>query len=99
MPTSNNPILVRKKVYDSTGVFYYLEEEKVGVKARQVDQKRNGLFGLFYKSDANFYEINTENFSLRANPILNFKYGDGADDSSIIFQNTRGAEIRGMGKM
>lgn len=93
---SNDYMLYRKKVYDSTGVFYHLEEEKSNTGADQFKNKRNGLFGVFYKSDANFYEINTEDFNLRVNPIINFRYGNAANDESIIFQNTRGAEIRGL---
>ena len=94
--SANDLIYDRKKVYDSTGVFYHLEENKKKLEENEIEKKRRGIFGHFYKSDANFYELNTEDFNLRVNPILNLKYGNGADDPSIIFQNTRGAEIRGL---
>lgn len=93
--STNDLIYDRKKVYDSTGVFYHLEDEIIQTEKNQLEKKKKGVFGQFYKSDANFYEVNTDNFTLRANPILNLKYGNGADDPSIIFQNTRGVEVRG----
>jgi len=92
---TNDLIYDRKKVYDSTGVFYHLEDDKRENGKNKIEKERKGLLGYFYKNDANFYEINTKDFSLRVNPIFNLKYGNGADDPSIIFQNTRGAEVRG----
>lgn len=87
--------LSRKKVYDTTGVFYHLEDETAESSSERKGLRKRPVFGHFYKSEANFFELNKENFTLRANPILNLRYGNGADDSSIIFQNTRGVEIRG----
>jgi len=84
------------KVYDSTGVFYYLDSNNSEEKGYAVDGKRNSVFKYFYHTKANFFEVNTENFKLRANPILNLRYGNSKDDPNIIFQNTRGAEIRGL---
>jgi len=86
----------KKKVYDSTGVFYHFEDYKAQSEGLPKTSIKGRLFGIFYKSEANFYEINTEDFILRANPIINLRYGEAFDDPSIIFQNTRGAEIRGM---
>ena len=85
----------RKKIFDSTGVFYYLEDEVNDAQSDQPISPNKPVFGYFYKTDANFFEINEENFTLRANPILNLKFGNAANDPNIIFQNTRGAEIRG----
>ncbi len=85
----------RKKVYDSSEVFYHLEDYDTLVHDNSSQTGKKSILGYFYKSHANFYELNSENFNLRVNPILNLKYGDGTNDPSIIFQNTRGAEIRG----
>ena len=49
----------------------------------------------FYKTPANFWELDTENFYLRANPIAQLKFGKAIDNEAKIFQNTRGFEIRG----
>lgn len=93
--SESSTIQNRQKVFDSTGVFYHYETETSIINNRQIEAANRPVFGLFYKSDANFYEINEENFKLRVNPILNLRYGNGVDDPNIIFQNTRGAEIRG----
>ena len=94
--TQNVNSFDRQKVYDSTGIFYHLSDYDTLSNYAQPQEKKRTLFGHFYKSYANFYEINTEDFKLRVNPIFNFQYGNGSDDPSIIFQNTRGAEIRGL---
>ncbi len=86
----------RRKVYDSSGAFYHFAEYDSISNSANTQKKNKSLFGYFYKSHANFYELNTEDFKFRVNPILNLKYGNGADDASIIFQNTRGVEIRGL---
>ena len=52
----------REKVYDSTGVFYYLEDGNIANKSIQIGQRREPVFGYFYKSEANLFEINQENF-------------------------------------
>lgn len=85
----------KKKIYDNTGVFYHLDDGTSNVYAESSGKRQKPIFGHFYKSEANFFEINKENFTLRANPILNLKYGNGSGDPDIIFQNTRGVEVRG----
>ncbi len=82
------------KVFDSTGVFYYIEKE-VGLKKVFTD-KRKPVFSYLYKTRGNFFEVNKENFTMKVNPILNIKYGQAKGDDNIIFQNTRGVEIRGL---
>lgn len=85
----------KEKFYDSTGVFYHLGYGDKAFNPHMPGYREKPVLSYFYKSEANFFEINEENFTLRANPILNLKFGNGADDPSIIFQNTRGIEIRG----
>jgi len=82
------------KIYDSTSVFYSIESLD-GDNPLQISTARQPILKYFYKSDANFFEVDTDNFSLRANPILHLSFGNGVDDPNTIFQNTRGAEIRG----
>lgn len=84
----------RLKVYDSTEVFYYIEK-KEQPNHSIIGERERPILRYFYKSEANYFELNEENFTLRANPILNLKYGNGVNDPTTIFQNTRGVEIRG----
>ncbi|MEM6725904.1 MAG: hypothetical protein AAF598_17815 [Bacteroidota bacterium] len=58
-------------------------------------KSRKSWFNLFYKTPANFWELDTKAFKLRVNPILHFKMGQEQSDSSLVFLNTRGFELRG----
>jgi hypothetical protein len=53
------------------------------------------LFGLFYKTPANFFEVNKKDFYLRVNPILSFGLGDSKEEDGFLFNNQRGVELRG----
>lgn len=48
----------------------------------------------FYKSYANFLELETPSFSMYINPILHVAYGKEKGNESPVFQNTRGLEVR-----
>ena len=81
-----------KVFVDSSGTFYFYDKENTGSK-ESLRQEKKGVLGMLYNNRANFYEINTDDFTLRANPVLNIQYGKDGDQS--IIRNTRGAEIRG----
>jgi hypothetical protein len=49
----------------------------------------------FYQSPANFYEINTKDFFLTVNPVLQFYLGKENNNNERIFLNTRGVTLRG----
>ena len=49
----------------------------------------------FYKSPANFYEVNTKDFFLAVNPVIQYYVGKEADNDQHIFLNTRGITLRG----
>lgn len=61
---------------------YYIEREKP-------------IFKLFYKSPANFLEVNHKFFHLRVNPILNVRMARAKEESKFTFLNQRGIEFRG----
>jgi hypothetical protein len=52
-------------------------------------------FKTFYKTPANFFEINTKHFTLRANPMLNIAAAQAQNDTALVFINQRGLEVRG----
>jgi len=87
---------LEKQYVDSTGLFYTITENTTNsTYINQGTTKRNGLLGHFYKTEANFYEVHTPNFNLYLNPILNLNIGKDSDNDNLIFQNTRGLELRG----
>ncbi|MGZ3851241.1 MAG: hypothetical protein ACXVBJ_11535 [Flavisolibacter sp.] len=49
----------------------------------------------FYKSPANFYEVNTKDFFLVINPVIQFYAGKESNNSETMFLNTRGITLRG----
>ncbi len=49
----------------------------------------------FYKSKANFFEVNTKDFFLSINPMLNITYGKESNNSNSAFLNSRGITVRG----
>lgn len=58
-------------------------------------ESRKPLFGTFYKTKANFYEVNTDDFFLAINPVFQFQYGKETDNDENVFLNTRGITVRG----
>lgn len=63
--------------------------------SRYCTRNSRGLFRVFYKTPANFFEVNTRDFSLRVNPMFNFYIGQQKDDPELVFVNQRGLEVRG----
>jgi hypothetical protein len=49
----------------------------------------------FYKTPANFYEVNVKDFFLAVNPIFQYYVGKEKDNDQHIFLNTRGVAFRG----
>lgn len=56
---------------------------------------RKPLLRSFYKTKANFYEVNTDDFFLAINPVFQFQYGKENDNDENVFLNTRGITVRG----
>ncbi|MFZ1748724.1 MAG: hypothetical protein WAU01_00960 [Saprospiraceae bacterium] len=48
----------------------------------------------FYKTKANFLTLETPSFKAYINPVLQLTYLDEANSERIVFQNTRGIDIR-----
>ena len=90
----------RKIFSDSTHTFYRLEPAPSTTQASLGDpryfQTAQPVLGVFYRTPANYYEVNSDYFYIRANPILNFQVskGSGAGNGLLVY-NQRGIEIRG----
>lgn len=59
------------------------------------DSKRP-LFGTLYKTKANMVEVNTPNFFLAVNPMIQFNQSVETGNSDRIFYNARGVSARGL---
>lgn len=53
------------------------------------------LLRSFYKQKCAFYHVNVSNFELFLNPVLGFAAGVESNGANLIYQNTRGMELRG----
>lgn len=93
---TSESVFDRTKVYDSTGTFYYIENAETIVGGDSIISPKRPVFKHFYKTRANFFEVQEEDFTLIANPILNINFGSDSNDPNSLFQNTRGIEIRGI---
>ncbi len=86
---------IRQPVFtDSTHTFYKLSDAVTPGPPRLRKNDRP-LFGIFYKTPANFFEVNTPAFRLKVNPMLNFSLGRERLNEDLLFANQRGLELRG----
>ena len=54
------------------------------------------ILNVFYKTPANFIQVDKSNFYLRLNPVFDFNFGKAnGDNISTTFRNVRGVEMRG----
>lgn len=58
-------------------------------------ESKKPFLKTFYKTKANLLEVNTKDFFLALNPILQLQYGKESDNSESMFLNKRGVSVRG----
>ncbi|GAB3828813.1 capsule assembly Wzi family protein [Hymenobacter jeollabukensis] len=58
-----------------------------------INQSRRPILKHFYRTSTDLYSVNTPDFQLRVNPVLNLQVGSGSD--GFLYTNTRGAQIEG----
>lgn len=49
----------------------------------------------FYKSKANFYEVDQPNFFLAINPVFQLNFAKEQNNGNLVFLNSRGISVRG----
>jgi hypothetical protein len=54
------------------------------------------IFKEFYKTRGNLYEVNTKDFFLAVNPVIQFQYMNEKDNPQSLFYNSRGVSLRGL---
>lgn len=85
---------VVKKYVDSSRTFF-IEEVKAGTADPVYTFSKRPILRHFYRTPANFFEVDTRNFYLRVNPLLDLTLGRELKEESAIFHNRRGLELRG----
>ena len=59
-------------------------------------KSRKPILRSLYKTKSNLLEVNTRDFSLVVNPVIQFNFGKESSNSEHMFVNTRGAMARGV---
>lgn len=57
---------------------------------------RKSIWNTFYKTKANFFEVDQKDFFLAVNPVFQFQQSLEQDNNERVFLNARGATVRGM---
>jgi hypothetical protein len=60
------------------------------------NESRRPVWNTFYRVKSDFFHVQEEDFDLHVNPVLYLGTGRESGNDAIPFQNTRGAEIRGI---
>ena len=95
--TGPNEPAYKKIFVDSTQTFYKMEsnQPQASIASDYYITREKPILKYFYKTPANFFELNRDYFHIKINPIINFKLAKANNDDELIFQNTRGVEVRG----
>lgn len=57
---------------------------------------KKSIWNTFYKTKANLIEVNTPDFFLAVNPVLQLSLSKEGNNTARIFQNTKGLTFRGL---
>jgi hypothetical protein len=85
---------LQKSHIDDFNVDYLLSENIPWSEINPEDSKK-AIFGNFYKSKANLYQVNEPGFNLFINPGLLLEAGKSDLNEKPLYTNTRAIEIRG----
>jgi hypothetical protein len=55
----------------------------------------NQIINKFYKGTPNLFSVNTRNFILKVDPLLNLQFGHSNGKTKSLYQNSRGILLRG----
>ena len=64
--------------------------------SRESFMSRRPVLKSLYKNKANLLEVNTKDFFLAVNPLLQVQAGKASGTDDLMFVNTRGVSVRGM---
>jgi hypothetical protein len=74
----------------------YMNNSEWFTGSREDFDSKKPILKTFYKTKANLLEVNTKDFFLALNPILQLQLGKESDYDENLFLNTRGVSVRGL---
>ena len=87
---------IKNKISQIINIFRSGEDENaIPKRADKLYFNQKPLLKYFYKTPANFLQIEVPSFKAYINPVVQVDYYNQVNDDRSIFQNTRGVEIRG----
>lgn len=75
--------------------FFSMSAYHHGDTTLQMPQSRSALLGIFYRTPAHLYALDTRDFYLRVSPVLHFALGRESGRDHLVYINRRGVELRG----
>lgn len=85
-----------EKVFtDSSKTFYTYQTVEGEAQVDFYRQSRKPILKHFYKTPAHLFEVNTDHFYLKVNPIIHAGFGISQDEESNLYLNRRGLSLRG----
>lgn len=75
---------------------FYMNNSEWVTGPKESFLSKKPIFKIFYKTPANLYEVNTKDFFLAVNPLLQLTYGKESGNNEKIFVNSRGLTLRGL---
>jgi hypothetical protein len=103
-PYSQNQIPSLIRNYDSTSKplsrtdlfnIEYIKEDNQTGKTTNIKSANKKFFSNFYRTPANFFQVNEPDFNLYVNPGLNLMAAYSNRNDKPLYTNTRSIEVRG----
>ncbi|MBK0403416.1 hypothetical protein I5M27_10495 [Adhaeribacter sp. BT258] len=63
--------------------------------AEDFNESRKPILKHFYRNKTDLFHVETEDFTLRLNPVLHFQLGKDSDSEGLRYINTRGLQAEG----
>ena len=89
------PVLKKEAEVISDHVFRSYQEEESPVSMHRGYFNKKPFLKYFYKTPAYLFQLQKPGIQLFVNPIIHVAYTNETNNGNIIFQNTRGAEVKG----
>jgi len=81
---------------DKYNIQSFLMNNSEWSKPRESYNSKKPILNNFYKTRGNFYEVNTKDFFLAVNPVIQYQQMVEKGNSQKLFYNSRGVSLRGM---
>jgi len=93
-PKNIHPKLTPIDEYNQNSFYMNNSEWVTGSKESFLSKKP--FLKSLYVTKTNMFEVNTKDFFLAVNPILQFQIGKESGNDNMLYLNTRGINVRGM---